>query len=80
MALIFIACGHPRARTWSTGVYREIVPRDRIVATDFFADEKGNVVPASYYGMSGEWTLEIFVTVTFKGQDDKTKLTLIPAH
>jgi len=37
---------------WSTGVYLEIVPMDRIVATDSFADEKGNVVPASYYGMS----------------------------
>jgi uncharacterized protein YndB with AHSA1/START domain len=73
---ISIAFGHPKARTWSTGVYREIVPMDRIVATDSFADEKGNVVPASYYGMSGEWPLEMLVIVTFKGQDDKTKLTL----
>jgi len=39
---------------WSTGVYREIVPQERIVATDSFADEKGNVVPASHYGMSGD--------------------------
>ncbi|MCL7413087.1 MAG: SRPBCC domain-containing protein [ANME-2 cluster archaeon] len=30
---------------WSTGVYREIVPLERIVATDSFADENGNVVP-----------------------------------
>ena len=26
---------------WSTGVYREIVPRERIVCTDNFADERG---------------------------------------
>ena len=65
---------------WSTGVYREIVPMERIVATDSFADEKGNVVPASYYGMSGEWPLEMLFTVTFKGQDDKTKFTLNYLH
>ncbi len=39
---------------WSTGIYREIVPRERLVMTDSFADEKGNVVPASYYGMTGD--------------------------
>jgi uncharacterized protein YndB with AHSA1/START domain len=37
---------------WSTGVYREIVRLERIVCTDSFADEKGNVVPATQYGMS----------------------------
>ena len=31
---------------WGTGVYREIVPQERIVCTDSFADEKGDVVPA----------------------------------
>jgi uncharacterized protein YndB with AHSA1/START domain len=61
---------------WSTGVYREIVPLKRIVYTDSFADEKGNVVPASYYGMSGEWPLELLVTVTFEEHEGKTKLTL----
>ena len=39
---------------WTTGVYREIVPLEKIVYTDSFADEKGNEVPASYYGMPGE--------------------------
>ncbi len=61
---------------WSTGVYREIVPLERIVSTDSFADEKGNVVPVSYYGMSGEWPLELLVTVTFEEHEGKTKLTL----
>jgi len=31
---------------WSTGVYREIAPFERIVCTNSFSDEKGNVVPA----------------------------------
>src|SRR5690242_8514 len=38
---------------WSTGVYKEIVPMQKIVCTDSFADEKGNVVPATHYGMEG---------------------------
>lgn len=61
---------------WSTGVYRKIVPLKIIVCTDSFADEKGNVVPASHYGMSGEWPKELLVTVTFEEQDGKTKMTL----
>jgi len=34
------------------------------------------VVPASYYGMSGDWPLESLVTVTFEEHEGKTKLTL----
>ena len=51
---------------WSTGVYREIVPFERIVVTDCFADEKGNVVPASHYGMRDDFPLEMLLTVTFE--------------
>lgn len=61
---------------WSTGTYREIVPIERIVYTDSFADAEGNKVPASHYGMSGDWPLELPVTVTFEEQEGKTKLTL----
>ncbi len=62
---------------WSTGVFREIVPPERIVATDSFADAQGRVVPAAYYGMSPAFPLEMLVTVTFEELDGKTKLTLI---
>jgi len=61
---------------WSTGVYREIAPRERIVFTDSFADEKGNVVPASYYGMPGDWPLELMVTVTFEEYYGGTRMIL----
>jgi uncharacterized protein YndB with AHSA1/START domain len=62
---------------WSTGTFREIVPHERLVVTDSFADEKGNVVPASHYGMPGDFPLEMEVVVTFEDvQDGKTKLTL----
>jgi uncharacterized protein YndB with AHSA1/START domain len=61
---------------WNTGVFREIVPLERIVYTDSFSDEMGKVVPASYYGMKGDRPLELQVTVTFEEQDGKTKFTL----
>ena len=60
---------------WSTGVYREIVEPERIVYTDSFADEHGNVVPASHYGLSAGF-LELQVTVTFEDYGGKTKMTL----
>ena len=61
---------------WSTGVYREIVPYERLVCTDSFADEKGNVVPATHYGMTEDFPLEMLVTVELEEIDGKTKLTL----
>ena len=61
---------------WSTGVYKEIVPLERIVSTDSFADADGNVVPASKYEMGGDWPLELMVTVIFQERDGKTRITL----
>jgi uncharacterized protein YndB with AHSA1/START domain len=62
---------------WSTGVYREIVAPKRMAWTDSFADENGNVVPASHYGMTGDFPLEMLVTVDLEDiGDGKTKLTL----
>lgn len=61
---------------WGTGVFREIIPMERIVFTDSFADEKGNVVHGTHYGMSPDFPLEMLVVVTFEDQDGKTKMTL----
>src|SRR5437762_801308 len=47
---------------YTTGEYVEIVPLERLVYTDSFADEKGNVVPATYYGMSADMPLQMHVT------------------
>ncbi|MFV8344071.1 SRPBCC family protein [Flavobacterium sp. XS2P39] len=63
---------------WGTGTFTEIVPMKRITYTDSFADEKGNVVPSTYYGMEG-FPLELQVTVTFEAHDAKTKMTLTHA-
>jgi uncharacterized protein YndB with AHSA1/START domain len=61
---------------WGTGVFREIIPMERIVFTDSFADEKGNVVPGTYYGMSSNFPLEMLVAVTFEDFEGKTKMIL----
>ena len=61
---------------WATGVYRQIVPMEKFVTTDSFADEHGNVVDATHYGMTTEMPLEMVVTVTFEDVKGGTKLTL----
>lgn len=61
---------------WSTGTFKEIVKPEKIVATDSFADENGNVVPATHYDMSADMPMEMVVTATFEDLGNKTKLTL----
>ncbi|MDZ4278316.1 MAG: SRPBCC domain-containing protein [Dehalococcoidia bacterium] len=61
---------------WHLGVFEEIVPLERIVYKDSFADAEGKVVPASHYGMAGDIPLERRVTVTFADTGGKTRTTL----
>jgi len=61
---------------WNTGVFKEIAAQERLVYTDSFADEHGNVVPASHYGMEGDIPLEMLVTLTFEEAGGKTTMTL----
>jgi uncharacterized protein YndB with AHSA1/START domain len=61
---------------WSTGVYKEIKEPNRFVVTDSFADEHGNIVPASYYGMTSDLPLELEVEVTLEDLGGRTKMTL----
>src|SRR5207244_13451569 len=69
--------GSPDGKDYrGTWVDLEIVPGKRIVNTDSFAGEEGNVVPATYYGMNPEIPLEMLVTITFEDEDGGTKVTL----
>ena len=68
--------GEDGKKIWSTGTYKEIIPQKKIVVTDSFADSKGNIVPASYYKMPGNWGLELQVTVEFEEVDGKTNLKM----
>jgi uncharacterized protein YndB with AHSA1/START domain len=61
---------------WTTGIYKEIIPFERIVYTDSFSDPQGNVVSATHYGMGPDFPLEALVTVTLEDFEGKTKMTL----
>lgn len=61
---------------WSTGTYKEITPFQKIVCSDSFSDPDGNVVPASHYGMTEDFPLELTVTLTFEEHDGHTHMTL----
>jgi uncharacterized protein YndB with AHSA1/START domain len=60
----------------SVGVFQVVNPPERLVMTDSFADEQGNVVPATYYGMSPATPQEMTIRVSFQEEDGKTRLTL----
>lgn len=62
---------------WSTGVYREITVPTRLVCSDSFADELGNVVPATHYGMESDLPLEMQITVTLEEDHGTTRMTLM---
>jgi len=61
---------------WGKGTYLELVKPNRLVVTDSFADEKGNTVQASHYGMDADFPLELLITITFEEHDGKTTMTL----
>ncbi|MEO6611720.1 MAG: SRPBCC domain-containing protein [Chitinophagaceae bacterium] len=62
--------------TWSTGIFKEIDPYKKLVFTDSFSDNKGNLIPASAMNMPGEWPLELLVIVHFRDQYPNTKILL----
>lgn len=62
---------------WNGGEFLEIVPMERIVATDYFTDEQGNKVPPSYYGLPDDMPEERVVTETFEElEGGRTRFTV----
>ena len=61
---------------WSTGVYKEIIPQQKLVMTDSFSDSNSNVVSAYEAGLPGEWPRELMITVELKEINGKTEMTL----
>jgi uncharacterized protein YndB with AHSA1/START domain len=67
------------AEFWGKGVYRELVPPERLVYVDSFADEEGNPVKPEQYGLSSDYPEETLVAVTLADQGGRTLLTLTHA-
>ena len=61
---------------WGLGIYLKIIKNELIEYDDSFADEKGNPVPPSYYGMSESHPESSRVTVRFTENNGVTELTL----
>jgi uncharacterized protein YndB with AHSA1/START domain len=61
---------------WDTGIYEEVIEKNRLVYRDSFADEHGNIVPASYYGMGSDEPLDMEIEVTLEEDGGKTRMTL----
>lgn len=63
---------------YSAGVYKEIVPNEKLVVTDYFSDEEGNMIEPSAEGQDTNFPKEMTVTVLFEEvENGKTKLSVI---
>lgn len=65
-------------RFYSTGTYQEVVPMEKIVVTDSFSDEQGNIMkPTDVMPGMEDWPEESLLTVTFEDAGEgQTKLTI----
>lgn len=62
---------------YSSGEYKEIVPLEKIVTTDYLSDENGESIDPSMYGMPDNTPNEMIVIIKFEdAEDGKTKLTI----
>ena len=61
---------------WALGIYKEIIEGEKIVYTDTFSDSEGNIKKPSTYGFSPEHPEELLVTVIFREENGRTKVTL----
>ena len=61
---------------WSTGEVKEFIPEKKLVLSDHFSDEKGNIKNASQYGLPGNYPDELLITFELEEADGATKLKL----
>lgn len=62
---------------WSTGIFEQIVPLEKIVFTDHFSNEKGGHISAQDAGIEGEWPEVLYVTVQFEARTPfETKVSI----
>ena len=61
---------------WNGGIYREIIPNEKIVSTIWFSNEGGELIEPSSYGFDPIFPKEQHQTVTFEDLGEQTKLTI----
>jgi uncharacterized protein YndB with AHSA1/START domain len=65
--------------SWTTGVYKEVLPNVRLVSTMSFADATGRPIPGSQVPVPGHWPSEILITTEFTPSGGTTKVTVTEA-
>lgn len=75
----YLACMRNRvdgSDSWSTGVFVEIVPEEKLVMTDHFSNPQGRPIPAPAF-LPGDWSHNLIITYQLDETEGKTTLTLI---
>lgn len=60
---------------YSTGVYKKIVPMERLEFTQYLADKDGNIIDPAQAGVP-DYPKEIQFAIEFKAKGDQTELTI----
>lgn len=62
---------------YSAGFFKEVVPNEKLVLTDYFSDAEGNMIEVDKAGQDPNFPKEMTLTVLFEETaDGKTKLTI----
>lgn len=62
--------------TWARGTFLEVVPPEKIVYTEGFADPEGNIIDPASIGLPADFPELSRVEVTFTDLGGKTEMTL----
>lgn len=74
---------------YSSGIFKEIIPMEKIVVTDYFSDKDGNKIKPSQEGQDADFPTEMTSTILFEDVEDgnppshkasegrRTKLTIL---
>ena len=68
--------------SYSAGVFKEIIPNEKLIVTDYFSDSEGNMIEPADAGIDGNFPKEMTMTILFEEVDPpagrgKTKLSII---
>jgi len=62
--------------SYTAGVYKKIVPMERLEFTQGLADKDGNRIDPAQAGMPPDFPKELLTTVLFKAKGEMTELTI----
>jgi hypothetical protein len=61
---------------WNTGVYNEVEPNKKIVATMSFANQEGRAIPGAQAPVLGRWPDKIIVITEFSEVNGHTRVAV----